>query len=340
MKKVIFGGLMLASVGIGFVSCKKESSESNQQSYVKQQEGIYSDGKLLVFKTYQDFESVVQMPTPEVEKDFLKKVGSMDHTTYSKSKQLSKSDIDLVGDEFLAQILNEDLAVQIGSWIYRINKPTEKVYALSVRNADDYPDLIAEKISNTNVLEYSTEEDVIEILEPGADLGEKAFRNCQKSQQDVVGWDLYADWIDENNIYLGGYDKRYKFQRKMKVKYDQWGIYRKLFGEFEHKENFGGTWDETHFSMQVYGTYSVRNAGGGNFGIYPSINPYFNPSYLSNTNTNWYDFEDDKKEIVAYRGTRCLDAFELRGWTWFRNKATRLPNLVPNDGSGVYIISN
>jgi len=349
MKKVIFGGLILASIGIGFVSCEKDSikPESYQQKEAIQQENIYSNGKLLVFKTYKDYESVVQMPTSEVEEDFLRKVRAMDHTTYSEFRKLSKSDVDLVEDEFLAQILNDDLAVQIGSWIYRVNKLSEKVYALAVKNASDYSDLIAENVLNSNVLEFTTEENVIELLESDIELLESdiefktkaLLKVCQSSQtSNDGGWQVYSEWTDENGIY-GEVDKEYKFKRRMRVRYDNWGIYRKLFAEFKHKEANWGTWDETYFSMQVYGSYLVRGGGSGEFELFPTYQIYGTP-YMNSTNTNFYNFLDDKKELQIYRGTRCLLEFELRGWAIFRNRETRKPNLAPNHGTGVYIIGN
>jgi hypothetical protein len=252
---------------------------------------------------------------------------------------LTNHKVDLVKDAYLAQILNKDLTVQIGDWIYRVNKLTEKVYVLAVKNASQYDDLIAENVSNPNILEFSTEENVIELLEGKYNSGEKALRkDCQSSQSDNTGWVEYADWVDEDGIYHYP-GRRYKFKSKMRVRYDNWGIYRKLFAEFEHKEAFWGTWDETHFSLQVYGSYEVRNGSSGNFSLFPTYQIY-GTWRMNSTSDDFYDYLDDRKEIQVYRGTKCLSKFELRGWSIFRNKETRKPRLAPNDGSGVYILGN
>ena len=259
----------------------------------------------------------------------------MNHKTYKEVKEETKSNVDLVGDEYLAQILNNDLSVQIGDWIFRVNKSSEKVFALPVEHAEYYNDLINENTSNKLVLEFTTEDDVFYLLEDEDD-SKSLSRNCQSSKQNNDGgWLQYADWTDDNGIY-GTLGKRYKFERKIRVRYDNWGIYRKLNFEFWHKENFGGTWDETNFSLQVYGTYLVRNGSIGSYSLFPTINPMVS-GLLNSTGKYFYDFVDDHKELIVYRGTRCLKEYELRGWSWFRNRATLKPNLAPNHGTGVYI---
>lgn len=343
MRKVIYGVLFLALIGIFTVSCEKDAlvpTAPKTASSFEQLDNIYTDGKLLIFKNVEAYEAVVQMPTEAIEKEFRSRIAKMDYTSYQETKKTFKDGTDLVNDDYLAAILNEDLAVQIGAWIYRVNKMDEKVFALSVNNASEYPDLVAENLSNKYILAFSTEDNVIELLESGYTFQAKALsKKCHSSQEDNTGWLQYADFVDVNNIYGNGDWKRYKFKQKMRVRYDNWGIYRKLFAEFDHKESFGGTFDETYFSMQVYGSYLVRNGSGGNYSLFPSYQIYGTP-YMNSTTDDFYDFIDDRKELQVYRGVRCLCAFELRGWAVFRNRETLKPNLSPNDGSGVYIRGN
>ena len=120
----------------------------------------YSDGKMLIFKSLEDYEAVVDQPTKEVEMAFISEVSQMKHLTYLKTKGEQKTGVDLVGDDYLAQILSEDLTVQIGDWIYRVNKPEEKVFALSAENSDMYDDLVSENSANKLVLEFTTEDDI------------------------------------------------------------------------------------------------------------------------------------------------------------------------------------
>jgi hypothetical protein len=86
----------------------------------------------------------------------------------------SSENDDLLGDDDLAQILNEDWIVQIGDYLYRVNKPTELVYVLPASNVSEYQDLVNENVANKNIRKFSTEEDVVELAERGAE-GQKGL---------------------------------------------------------------------------------------------------------------------------------------------------------------------
>jgi len=178
MKKLIYGTLFLALVGIGVVGCKKEElqKQSNQDVKFDSELNIASDGRMLIFKTTEDYEKVVNNPSDEIRTGFLKEVKTFKHLTYADKISESKSieSDDLIGDEYLAQILNDDWIVQIGDYLYRVNKPTESVYVLPASNLSEYQDLVNENKSNKNIRKFSTEQDVIELAESG-DAGQKAL---------------------------------------------------------------------------------------------------------------------------------------------------------------------
>jgi hypothetical protein len=90
------------------------------------------------------------------------------------SMSKSSENDDLLGDDDLAQILNEDWIVQIGDYLYRVIKPTESVYVLPVVNISEYQDLVNENKSNKHIRKFSTEDDVIELAESGAE-GQKGL---------------------------------------------------------------------------------------------------------------------------------------------------------------------
>ena len=131
---------------------------------------------MLIFKTTDDYKKVVNNPTEEIKSKFLKEVANFKHTTYSEllSKSKSSENDDLLGDDDLAQILNEDWIVQIGDYLYRVNKPTELVYVLPASNVSEYQDLVNENVANKNIRKFSTEDDVIELAESGAE-GQKSL---------------------------------------------------------------------------------------------------------------------------------------------------------------------
>ena len=173
----MYGSLFLAIVGIGIFGCKKSMiNPSNQNLSTSSEFNISSDGKMLIFKTTDDYKKVVNNPTEEIKSKFLKEVANFKHTTYSEllSKSKSSENDELLGDDDLAQILNEDWIVQIGDYLYRVNKPTELVYVLPASNVSEYQDLVNENVANKNIRKFSTEDDVVELAESGAE-GQKSL---------------------------------------------------------------------------------------------------------------------------------------------------------------------
>ena len=179
MKKVllrrgVFSILLAASV----VSCKKEEIQNPTTKDVKTNSefNISSDGRMLIFKSTEDYEKVVNNPTEQIKSSFLKQVAAFKHTTYAEKISISKSSEsdDLIGDDDLAQILNDDWIAQIGDYLYRVNKPAESVYVLPANNISEYQDLVSENKSNKNIRKFSTDQDVIELAESG-DAGQKAL---------------------------------------------------------------------------------------------------------------------------------------------------------------------
>jgi hypothetical protein len=332
MKKLIYGALFLTSIGISFVACKKkEIKVENQINQVSTPPEVTTDGKVLSFKSYEDYDKLVSQNDKKTELEFLKKVNKLKFTSYEEKKKLLKSENDLVGDVFLSQILNEDLCVEIGDWIFKVNKPVEKVYALSKSHSEMYTDLVNENTSNNHILEFSTEDDVFELLGV-VNYGKALSKDCQSSNENNnSGWTKYADFTDVNNMYGNGTDKNYKFSVYLRVRYDNWGIYRKLFTEFKHKEAFGGTFNGAYVTIAYQFHYYQKNSSALNQQQYfPSFPFLTNPNYQATTAYDWY--ADDTKEIQHYRGTKCLRAYVLKSWCWFRDRKTLTPRLYPNNG--------
>src|SRR5690554_5520349 len=130
MKKLIYGGLFLAIVGIGLIGCKKESLPISE---IKNSE-ITSDGKLLIFKSVEGFEKTVNEQNQEM-------------------------------DDFFGQLLNEDGAIQIGSHLFKIDLGTDQVFVIKSENKEsDYDDLINGNTNNNNVAVYSVDQDVLYLV--------------------------------------------------------------------------------------------------------------------------------------------------------------------------------
>lgn len=335
MKKVVYVGSLLALVGISIVSCKKEniipSSEGGkskvEMNHTKSSLYYRYNDTMVIFNTVDDFDSVIASAGEVLYRD----LAGLDYMCYAET--LGEGDTSSVGDEFLDYVLNRDLIVQIGNYIYRINKPNQAVFALHVDKVDNYDDLVAENTSNENILAFTTDDNVFELL--GEEVSDKAIGDCRSTNQSVDGWTEYANFIDVNNIYGNGTDKRYKFERRFMVRYDSWGVYKKLFTEFKHNEKWYGIWDETYFTVAYQVAYYVKNGGSASVQHFP-LYPFATTPQTVNVATSNYEWYDDNKEIIHYRGSKCLKKFDLKAWCWMRNRETLKHNLVPSSFLRIY----
>lgn len=331
MKKVIYGGLFLALVGVGVIGCKKESFQtagekgSDTETSQLKSMAIKTDGRLLIFNTVADFDAAIERSG----EDLYRQLHDLGFKSFAETI-VSESD-DVLEDEFLSNVLNQDLAIQIGNYIYKIDKPNLKVYALPVSEAASYNDLIAENTANKYVLTFSTEDNVFELLGEAPNTDKALSKNCQSTKENNDGgWKKYADYTDVDNDYGNGSDKHYKFEYYCRVRYDNWGIYRKLFTEFKHKETGGGTFNGTYVSFVYKVSYAVKNGNSGN--VTHDANYNFSANTTIEVATSYYEYFTDNKEIVHYKGSKCLKAYDLNSWVWMRNRETFKPILAPSSG--------
>lgn len=329
MKKLIYGTLFLAMVGIGIIGCKKEFASNQQKSNsqnVKEKSILYRiENGMLVLNTVDDFDQLIELST----EDFNQTLKDLDYTSYIET--INTDDVNTIEDGFLSVLLNNNQAVQIQNYIYRVNKASSKVFALHKDNFSSYADLITENSSNKYILEFSAEDNVFELLGEVEDLEKTLSKKCQSSNDNTDGvWNQYADFRDVNNFYGKGTDKRYKFKYRCMVRYDNWGIYRKLFTEFKHKEAFGGTFDGTFVSFVYRAKYAVKNGNAGN--VIHDVNYPFATTTMISVPTSNYEYFTDNKEVIHYKGTKCLKAYDLNSWFWMRSRETMKPKLAPSSG--------
>lgn len=177
MKKLIFGGLFFASLGIGLVACKKANltPSLNEDRSITEKEGnhYYSENGVLVFKTVEDYEMSVSDLTEDEEEMFVRNILLLNYTSYSE-ELINQGDaaVDLIEDNVLSAILNKDRVVQIANYLYKVNLQTEKVFVLPKTRIGDYGDLVNENKANKNIRQFSVGDDVIYLAESG-DAGEK-----------------------------------------------------------------------------------------------------------------------------------------------------------------------
>jgi hypothetical protein len=116
-------------------------------------------------------------------------------------------------DDDLRAILNSDLAVQIGDFIFKVDPVAEKVYALSAAHEAEYADLVAGRTSNPHVRQFSTSDAVLDLV--GAGQSQQRALFCDESG---IGHHVDKETVD--------IDKQHPMD--LKVTYNKWGIYFSL----------------------------------------------------------------------------------------------------------------
>lgn len=223
MKKLIYGSLFLAAVGIGLIGCKKENLPISAMT----NSDISSDGKMLIFESVESFEKSVEDLTEEKRIKVLSEISKQNFKSYlSIQHSISKTDSDSIQemDDFLGQLLNEDGIIQIGNFIYKVNLQSNKVFVLPVSNSSEYQDLVDENKSNKNIRQFSTSDDVIYLAENG-EAGEKCGG--------IGSFDNSSPVVNLDN------DGQIKFDAN--CKYFQGGIYFRVTGRVEYTPAFSGT---------------------------------------------------------------------------------------------------
>jgi hypothetical protein len=186
MKKLIYGGLFLTVLGMGVVGCKKRNIEptsiQTSQKSIQQEvnfENIYrvgTDGKMLVFESSESYEKAISNLDSTHIVNFFSTISALDFKSYYQIKKPSST-----SDQYLDNLLNEDLAIKIGNFIYRVNMEDEKVFVLHAKFNDQYSELVDENVRNTNIQVYSTEENVIDLVESGSTIEKGLFCKARKA---------------------------------------------------------------------------------------------------------------------------------------------------------------
>lgn len=178
MKKLIYLGTCIVLLSTTVLSCKKDMPISIQENAPQTQTSInlHSDGNKLIFATSDDFDRFIAADVEEYGgtlddsqssgQDLKAELSSENYVSYSDHIKMNKTD-NLIGDHILSEILNKDQIVQIGNFLYKLNKVDEKVFVLSASLTSEYTDLVSENTKNPNIQVYSTAESVIEMVENG-----------------------------------------------------------------------------------------------------------------------------------------------------------------------------
>lgn len=269
MKKIMLTAIVVSAIVV--TSCKKDRFQPQGQSPVSANPyNVSVKNNRLVFQSIDDYEKTITNPTPGQRTAFLKTIENFDSFTACSEKPYIRGSIDAaINDDYFKSILNSDLAVQIGEYIFRVNPLTEKVYALPVANEDQYQDLVNENVGNTNIQVFSTGDDVLELI--AAKKGSSRGIFCK--EDGIGGKDRTTDLIDVDNAG--------KIKMEGKIHFNRFGIYYSLFAEVKTDEINSGLVELTMDIDPLF--YHVRCDETANYNVYGhgSESSFFYKKYQS-----------------------------------------------------------
>ena len=171
MKKLIYGTLFLALVGIGIVGCRKDKNMA-PQSTSSTYKGVSTDGEILQFATIEDYEAIINADKSEVREKFVKYINKLNFKNYFSNTNTTALTLNSQKgqevqemDDVLGAFLNRDGVLQIENHLYKIDLAKAQVFVIeAVNRGDDYADLIVGNLNNKNVKAYSVNDNVIHIV--------------------------------------------------------------------------------------------------------------------------------------------------------------------------------
>jgi len=228
MKKLIYGGLFFTLVAFGAVGCKKKVDGNlkttnqnlvidNQPAMQTSHKGVLTNGKILIFESSEIYNSMISNLDSTFVVQFYNDMIGLEFNSLNELTE-QKSLNNGIDDYYLKSILNQDNIIQIGKYLYRVNKTSESVFVLHHQYSDQYADLVNENTDNINIKVYSTEEDVIDLVEAGVNSQEKGLFCKDRRAQKKDKW--------SGSAQTGPYENM-----KLYVKYKKFGIYHALSAE-------------------------------------------------------------------------------------------------------------
>lgn len=168
MRKLAYGSLFLALVGIGMIGCKKEHVQQNEVQNTSNEFGVSTNGEMLVFSSTDGYMKAVDGEYDPNHERILQLVKNLKFDNYFTKNAVSESSGEHEMDDFFGQLLNGNGCVEIQKNIYRIDLQKEKVFVIT---KDKYTansgDFLNGNLQNKDILEFNLNEDVLDIMNGG-----------------------------------------------------------------------------------------------------------------------------------------------------------------------------
>ncbi|MFD1550701.1 hypothetical protein DNU06_06155 [Putridiphycobacter roseus] len=223
MKKVMYGTLFLALVGIGFSSCEKEEVEKPIDQIVtdnhsnEKYSAISFNNGYIEFKSIDSYYALLEDVESDDVEELTLYLRSLDFLSYGKLKG-EESELD---SDLMDAMLDKNKILKVGEWFIQIDFVGEKVFALSESINNAYQSLVNK--SNREIKEFSTGDDVIDLLLNGFE--SELDRSCGG----VGGFGQSS-----NKMYITT-----SVWYQTDVKFNRFGVFFELKGGFDSNDDFG-----------------------------------------------------------------------------------------------------
>ncbi|MEM6377227.1 MAG: hypothetical protein AAF705_03380 [Bacteroidota bacterium] len=170
--------LISFSLAIFLFSCsEKEDQLFDVKEEVIPQTADIKDTPVLTFNTRSDYDAIFTNPQlledkSKANKSFVSLKSRIDG--FRSGDGLRNSTLQILEDTLfegygmLPKILNKDRIVKIGKHYIKIDLLEERALVLKEEHADQYTDLAASNIENENIMLFSTNDEVLELLSIGS----------------------------------------------------------------------------------------------------------------------------------------------------------------------------
>jgi hypothetical protein len=251
MKKLIYGGLFLAIVGITMGGCEKKTIQPTNsinldQIDLKSTTIVSTDGTLLIFNSLADYENLWTQNEENLSQtegqvtQLINSLSSMNYLKFKASQNFETIKNAGLEEEFpslIFELLNKDGAIQVGTHVFYFDFIAKKGYAIKKEDkASSYSDLITGNVSNPKVQMYNWEDEmVVWANDPAAKLGcsenSASTSEDSKSKTDLIEWTFLINGNAFQNTLNASVQYK-KFDGELKAKYrwtpGGWDFYSKV----------------------------------------------------------------------------------------------------------------
>ena len=196
-----------------------------------------NEGRFLDFPTRKIYEGIISDWNQESDNLVLYYLNEINHESWLKFAQNSgdPSLQELVPDDYFASLLSKERTIKIGDYIFKINPNTEQVLALHKNNIGQYQDLLNDAVDEPNILTFSVQDDVLEMVENlvVSAVGDDVLPSISSDCGGVSG-DVYPSYSDP---YLGKVIKEFPdgsvWRLNPFARFFAMGVYFHLTSQFE-----------------------------------------------------------------------------------------------------------